>query len=101
MIAKSAPFASYPEFEYPQGKRARTCRFYRAYGLTIASDVSLPELEPTTPATADVVIHVGPIDLPKPSPELGSDFRIEADRPYLAWHAARAFPIRDTRPLRR
>ena len=31
----------------------RERRFYRAYGLTIASEVTLPELEPAAPGAAD------------------------------------------------
>ncbi|ESY11300.1 serine kinase [Mesorhizobium sp. C386A] len=75
--------------------KARAQRFYRAYGLTIGSQVELPELEPSAPAAVDVVITVGPIDLPKPSPETGTAFRFEARQQYLAWQTVGAFLITD------
>jgi hypothetical protein len=57
--------------------------------------VMLPELEPTEPAAADVLINVCQIDLPKPSVEASSEFRFEPTRQYLAWQAVGAFLIID------
>jgi len=55
----------------------------------------LPELEPSAPASVDVLITVGPIDLPKPSPETGTAFRFEPRQQYLAWQTVGAFLITD------
>lgn len=55
----------------------------------------MPELEPAEPAAADILISVGAIDMPKPSPEAATIFRFEPDRQYLAWHAVGAFLISD------
>jgi hypothetical protein len=95
MMPRNEPLAAYGDDPRPHGRVVRERRFYRAYGLTIASEVTLPELEPAAPGTADVVIAVGAIDLPKPSPEAATDFRFGPDRQYLAWHAVGAFLISD------
>ncbi|RWC40771.1 MAG: serine kinase [Mesorhizobium sp.] len=99
MMPRHEPLAAYDDHPRPHDRSMRERRFYRAYGLTIASEVMLPELEPAAPGAADVVITVGAIDLPKPSPEAATDFRFEPDRQYLAWHAVGAFLISDGRRI--
>jgi hypothetical protein len=91
MMPANMPLAA--EDRHPSA--ARVQHFYKAYGLTIASQIELPELEPSAPASVDVLITVGPIDLPKPSPETGIAFRFEPSQQYLAWQTVGAFLITD------
>lgn len=81
-----------PATETPApGGRIR--RFYRAYGLIVRSEVSLPELEPTAPATPDLEIAVGPVDFPDGASAGATAFRFEPARQYLSWQAVGTFMI--------
>ncbi|WP_192251124.1 HPr kinase/phosphorylase [Mesorhizobium silamurunense] len=76
-------------------RKGRARRFYKAYGLTIGSEVILPELEPTAPATSDIEIAVGPIDFPEAASPNATAFRFEPTRQYLSWQAVGTFLISD------
>ncbi len=70
-------------------------KFYRAYGLTIGSEIDLPELEPSNGGAADVWIRLRAIDRPKPLHRGNTLFEFGADAQYLAWHDVGAFLITD------
>ncbi|MDX8477193.1 serine kinase [Mesorhizobium sp. VK24D] len=96
MNVSIAPLATRPEPDIgAEGRSGRVRRFYKAYGLTISSEVALPELQPAMPAEPDIVIAVGPIDFPRPAAEGGTAFRFEPTRQYLSWQAVGTFLISD------
>ncbi|WP_306796751.1 serine kinase [Mesorhizobium sp. GbtcB19] len=75
----------------------RVRHFYKAYGLIVSSQVALPELEPTPPATPDLEIAVGPIYFPDAASQGATAFRFEPARQYLSWQAVGTFMISGSR----
>ncbi|MDX8498577.1 serine kinase [Mesorhizobium sp. VK4C] len=90
MNPRAVSLPTRPEAAAPNG---RVRRFYKAYGLTIGSEVALPELEPTAPATPDIEIAVGPIDFPEAALPNATAFRFEQSHQYLSWQAIGTFRI--------
>jgi hypothetical protein len=67
---------------------------YRAYALTIRSDIVLPELEPDVAERPDVVMRLQPTGRPLPTPSQGHVREYGTDAQYLAWPDVGAFLIR-------
>jgi hypothetical protein len=94
MSTANASIAATPEPLINANTRSgRVRRFYKAYGLTIGSDVALPELEPATPAKPDLEIVVAPVDFPEAASQAATAFRFEPTRQYLSWQAVGTFLI--------
>jgi hypothetical protein len=73
-------------------------RHYTAYGLGIASEFALPELEAASGEAGDVIIRRRRIDRPLPV-DAPTAFAFDADAAYLGWQSAGAFLIRDAREI--
>lgn len=68
---------------------------YRAYGLSIASAIALPELERDETSDApDVEVRVDVVDWPEPAVAAGAVIDLSADTQYLAWANVGRFAIR-------
>lgn len=94
MSIANASIAATPEPGINANTRSgRIRRFYKAYGLTISSEVALPELEPATPAAPDLEIAVTPIAFPEAASQAATAFRFEPTRQYLSWQTVGTFLI--------
>ena len=66
---------------------------YHAFGLTIASDIELPELWPASFEQADVRIRTVPTRSDFPPPEAPGEFVFRDDEAFLLWPQVGAFRI--------
>ena len=73
---------------------------FRGFGMTIRSDVYLPELTPVesaeTDPAPDLVISRGKVDRPDPEPPFGRDHSFGQDEQYLGLAVAGKYLIRGT-----
>ncbi|BDA72000.1 conserved hypothetical protein [Rivularia sp. IAM M-261] len=68
---------------------------YNAYGLSICSDLPLPELQVSTEARADVVIRLGTINWSPPVPlPKWSYFHVDGDSAYFYWEVVGKFQVK-------
>jgi hypothetical protein len=72
---------------------------YRAYGLTIRSDLVLPELDADVAARPDLVIRLGSIGRPLPTQSQGAVYEYGMEAKYLAWPEVGAFLIHGTNAI--
>jgi hypothetical protein len=72
---------------------------YRAYGLTIRSDLLLPELDADAAACPDLVIRLASTGRPLPTRPQGPVYEYTMDAQYLAWPGVGAFLIRGTNTI--
>jgi hypothetical protein len=69
----------------------RTPYGYRAYGLTIRSDLELPELDADVAASPDLVIQLRSIGRSLPTQSQGAVYEYGINAQYLAWPGVGAF----------
>lgn len=73
---------------------------YSAYGLNICSELPLPELQPSSPVEADVVIRVDNINWSSPeSSRAWSYFHIDGEDAYLGWEVVGKFLVRSGKEI--
>jgi hypothetical protein len=69
---------------------------HSAYGLTIRSDIALPELPAAGGSGGDIIIERGELDRPLPATATGTDFVFGPEIQRLDWLAVGKFEIRGT-----
>jgi hypothetical protein len=72
---------------------------YRAYGLTIRSDLLLPELDSDSADRPDLTIRLARTGRPLPQPSLGTVYESGAQDHYVAWPGVGAFLIRGAQAI--
>lgn len=72
---------------------------YSAYGLTICSELKLPELPAAPPTPPDVFVRLGPVAPPPGGAQGPASFRFEPDAAYLSWGAVGSFLVRGGREI--
>jgi hypothetical protein len=72
---------------------------YRAFGLTMRSDLALPELDPDAADPPDVQINLGSTGRPPPSLDADVVFESGPEAQYVAWPGVGAFLTRGTHTI--
>jgi hypothetical protein len=85
--------------EDPQPAAGKPPYGYRAFGLTIRSDLALPELDPDAADPPDVHIRLGSTGRPPPPLDTDVVFESEPEAQYVAWPSVGAFLTRGTHTI--
>lgn len=73
--------------------------FYRVCGLSIQSEIELPELVTSLPVQADVCIKRGELQRPDPASNYGFHFHCDAQQVLFDWQQVGAFALKGNREI--